>query len=428
MIKKVSLVILSAILIFTTTYKTNALNFTLREMESQNELKEIDRNFYYVTMFQKVINSFPVETEKKYESIDSYKEDNLNAEKNIDMKEVIKFPEEYAGAYIDETNALHIILTKSVETEYNYQKITDYDKGVVFDYANFSLSQLYEIQHNLDIVMQKYSVETTVLNEIKNVVEIELLDSLQEKDIVEYLKSNIIDFKEESIFFKVGKGVKATATTNPSNNAISGSKIINSSDSQDWATIGFNAYNGQKYGLVTAGHFATSGKTLKNSNGTTIGSMTESQFSGNVDAAFVPFSSSITKSYKVLNGFSSDQNDNITDFIENDYAPVGMNTEKHGAATGHNSGAVVSASVTVNVEGRVTLTDLMEVSNEQDFGDSGGPVLNCPYTGYLEPGYIRPLALIGIACEGKSNGHALVSKAQNVFKALSVSLYRYIYK
>jgi len=40
--------------------------------------------------------------------------------------EVVRYPDEFAGAFIDKSNKLHIILTKNVDlgTEYDYRKLT----------------------------------------------------------------------------------------------------------------------------------------------------------------------------------------------------------------------------------------------------------------------------------------------------------------
>lgn len=58
--------------------------------------------------------------------------------------------------------------------------------------------------------------------------------------------------------------------------------------SESAGTIGFNAYYKGKWGVVTNGHVAESGKTMKCKDGT-LGTPTFSYIGGKLDIAFIPY-------------------------------------------------------------------------------------------------------------------------------------------
>jgi len=376
-------------------------------IEIQSSLKEADKNYYYASVFQKLIDSFPTE---------------LIQDQGVD-RQVVAYPQDYAGAYIDDSNTLHIVLTKSaaMTTEANYQKIMDNDEDIIFETADFPLSRLYEIQRTLDIVMQEFGIESIALNEITNKIEIHLLDSTKEKDIIEYLKTKLYAFNDNSVIFKDPVGFETTAA-NTASNALGGSNTASTSGTA--ATLGFNAYRhatGQT-GVVTAAHYATTGLTIRNAMGTNIGSASIRQFSGTVDAAFIPFPVGITWSYRFFGTYLPNE-DFFTGYFPNAYDLTGMYVMKLGRTTGSTTGYVTSASASGVYDG-ITFTDQARVSNTQQDGDSGGPVF-WSFTGPLIPGQVRPNIIVGIAtfADGSNNGY--VSKVENINNALGISPYHY---
>ena len=366
-------------------------------------LKECDKNTYCVEVYGNIIEYFPTTvTLTEYGT----------------TTEVI-YPDEFAGAYIDESNNLHVVLTNNVysETKYDYQKITDYDNDIVFNVAEFSLSLLHSVQKTLDEVMVELGIEGTILNEITNKVEIHMFDVTNKNDVVEFLKIKFDKFNDNCIDFKGPLGLKTTAS-NTASNALAGSKCTESVYS---ATLGFNAYRTSegKYGVVTAAHFATSGASIKNAMGTTIGGASIRQMSGTVDAAFIPFPSGITKSYKLC---TSSVYDDITGYRASANVVIGMATRKYGIASGLTYGKVLSTSGTISVSG-ITFTSQIIVSNTQYEGDSGGPVVDDMLGPFQSSPF--PCNIMGIATIRDDNYYGYVSKIENVMSVLGVSPYTY---
>jgi hypothetical protein len=356
-----SSVFLMAVILFGVFIPTLTAIGTEEPILSSNQidmtaLKTADRNTYYVGVFSNIIECFPTTV-----TLTEYGETT-----------VINYPDEFAGAYIDSSNNLHIVLTSSVyvKTEYDYLKITGYDKDVVFNVAEFSLSFLYDVQRTLGDVMVKLGIEGIILNEATNKLEVHMFDGAKETDVVEFLKTKFDKFNDRCIDFKGSLGLRTTASDSTSN-ALAGSKGTAGSIP---ATLGFNAYRASegKYGVVTSAHFATSGTSIKNAMGTTIGSASVRQQSGTVDAAFIPFPSGITQSYRRC---TSSIDDEITGYRTNANIVQGMATRKYGIATGYTTGTVQSLSGIITVSG-TTFTDQVVVSNQQLNGDSGGPVFD----------------------------------------------------
>lgn len=379
------------------------------DTKNQTSIKETDRNYYYLTIFGNVIASF-----------------STTIHDESGERTVTTYPADYAGAYIDQSNNLHIVLTKNATTaatENDYLKVAG-DTDIIFETGDFSLSRLYEIQDALDHVMKKFRIESTVPNEMTNKLEIHLLDSTKQTDVVEFLKTEFSDFDDRCVIFMGPVGIRGTAADTTSN-ALAGSNTDYISGPA--GTIGFNAYRhatGQ-FGMVTAAHVATSGTTMKNEMGTTIGSATVRAFSdgGNVDAAFVPFPAAITKSYEIscfpMAGF-----DYITGYYPNAYNLLGATVSKFGRTTGITSGTVTAVGVSVYWEDiDMWFNDQLQLSNTQLEGDSGAPVI---VNGPVPPvGQVRLRTLVGIATFSDSSNLGYVSRVENVMNALGISPYHY---
>jgi len=397
---KKTLMLVSALLICVMVFAAFVPVFASERVENQLVLKEVDRNNYYVSVFQNLADSFPVSV------IDD----------EYGRREAFSYPDEYAGAYIDEFNNLHIVLTASVhaKTEYDYKKILG-DGDVIFDTAEFPLTLLYQIQYCLTSIMEKFTIDFIVLNEVENRLDVHMIDRTKESAVLEFLKVNFDNFNERCIAFNDSAGIEISAS-NTVNNALAGSRTSVANGGA--VTLGFNAYRAAdgKYGVVTAAHFATSGTVIRNALGTPIGSASARQLGGNVDCAFVPFPSTITRSTKLL---TSNYNDDIKGICSNSQIIVGMDTSKFGAVSGENLGKVVSVSATGFHQALgINFTDQVVVTNSQQAGDSGGPVLR-EFVGPL-----TPRVLVGIACfKDTSNNNAVVSKAGNIVTALSITPY-----
>lgn len=373
-------------------------------IEITSSLKETDRNSYYGLLSAALKNSFP----------------KVSINDETGERKVVAYPQEFAGSYIDESDTLHILLIKNadVTTKANYQEKMGNDEDIIYETADFSLSRLHEIQDTLDKVMQEFGIQRTAICQRINKVEINLPDSTKEKEITQFLKNTFNDFDEKSITFG-GPAEIVTTEYNTAYNALAGSYTRSNDTPLEAATLGFNARdsNGQ-WGVVTAAHYATAGRVIRNTY-VVIGSASVRQFSGTIDAAFIPFPAGISESYK-LSGFSSPDDALTHYYIADQYIEEGLSMTKRGYVTGTTTGQIEETSVTIYVDGVGYFSDQVEISNEQQGGDSGCPVFHT----IPRAGDVDFRILLGIATFGNTgNNHGYVSKVYNINSILGVTPY-----
>ena len=132
------------------------------------------------------------------------------------LREKFSNADEFAGAYIDPSNTLHIILTNNATatTINTYRNIMGNDTNIVFETAVFPLSHLKAVQAALNGVMMEFGIEETVLNETANKIDIHLLDSTKQKDVIEFLKTVFNDFDDRCVAFMGPVGIRLTAAEN----------------------------------------------------------------------------------------------------------------------------------------------------------------------------------------------------------------------
>jgi hypothetical protein len=99
--KKLCLTSIGVLLVFAIVFTAFTPSFASFEgIEINNSLKETNRNSYYSFVGGSLIASFP----------------KVLIQDDFGEREVVAYPPEYAGAYIDESNTLHILLTKKANT------------------------------------------------------------------------------------------------------------------------------------------------------------------------------------------------------------------------------------------------------------------------------------------------------------------------
>lgn len=115
---------------------------------------------------------------------------------------VLNYPVEYAGAYIDPSNNLHIVLSKYATntTIDTYLSIIG-DPDVIFETQEFPLSRLYEAQNAIGPAMGTFRIDVAGANEITNRLELNLEDSTKQSDIIAYLDSKVAGFDERCVTF-----------------------------------------------------------------------------------------------------------------------------------------------------------------------------------------------------------------------------------
>lgn len=400
MLKKAFLISVSVLLVFATVFAVFAPSLASSDgTEIKVSLKVTDRNSYYTGVAACLKDTFP----------------KMLINDEFGQRFEVAYPQEYAGAYIDDFNTLHIVLTKNAEltTKNNYQAIMGNDKDIIYEFANFPLSNLYEAQRTLRGVLKEFEIESTGIDEIKNRVEISLLDNTKEKEITDFLKANLNGFDARCISFTNAFGITISAADN-STNALAGS---NFSTALGQGTLGFNAYQHAtgKSGVVTAAHLAPVAYNCINSMGTTIGRTTESnrKFEGTMDAAFVVFDAGMQYSYK-MHAYNS-PDDCITHYYTYTNYTVGTTMDKHGLTSGTNSGTVLETSIDFVYSG-ITFTDQIKISNTQQLGDSGGPVFHTVVNGGTD---FHVLA--GIATFKDNNNYGYVSKVHNIMTQFGIT-------
>ncbi len=129
------------------------------------------------------------------------------------QREKVTNADQIAGAYIDQSNVWHIILTnnETAKAINNYLYNAQYDKDIVIETAKFPLSRLHAVQDALDGVMIKFSIDATGVNQTANRLDVNLHDSTKKKDIINYLNKQFNDFDERCISFLGPIEIKLTA-------------------------------------------------------------------------------------------------------------------------------------------------------------------------------------------------------------------------
>lgn len=275
----------------------------------------------------------------------------------------IKYPDDYAGAYIEDC-VLHICLTElSPEREEYYKELCG-QIDPEFEVKSYSRDQLQEIrdvieEKNIDDIVsiglseKDNEIIVGVLNDCKDVRD-EIYNALPQ--VMEVEKKNEVPIniveKEPMITDVALKG---------------GMQLTNKNGSR--FTLGISGtYRGDD-ALLTCGHaFKTKGEEVYY-NGNLIGTVTKLKYGNSdyYDYAVVK----ITES-----GFSTTNKLASGTVIKSiNKLPVeGMTVKKYGAKTGITQGIVTAVDIAFEDEhGNVTY-GLMEASFSTEKGDSGGPV------------------------------------------------------
>ncbi|MBS5571168.1 MAG: hypothetical protein KHX22_07855 [Clostridiales bacterium] len=181
---------------------------------------------------------------------------------------------------------------------------------------------------------------------------------------------NSVPFYQNGMVELIADEESSLAT--PTKSAYPGNYISHSGGT---GTIGFNAYYNGKWGVVTNGHIAPSGKSMSCADGT-LGTPTFSYIGGKVDVAFIPYPSgwTPTSALKQPNAEIIYREATDSEMIE------GGLVTKYGNTTGKTrNGRILSTSVDVacNYGGSIgvkTIKDCFSYTNATEKGDSGGPV------------------------------------------------------
>jgi len=302
-----------------------------------------------------------------------------------------EYPQDYAGAYMDENGDLVICLTsKDAIKDYNRffdnnikktkEQLQEQVKmntisetyilnQVKYQLKDISLSSLITIQENLESKMSEFGINEIQISQKDNKILIFLYDLNKQSNINDYLIE--LGVNHEIIkYYKAKKDAMPTGT-----NCYNGTEILGGSTSM--GSIGFHAIHNStgKYGIITNGHVIESSQTAYKGS-TKIGKPSIWIVGGNMDIAFIPYDTSkinTTSTVKAANWVSA-----IYGWT---YPLEGQNVERWGISSGHTTATITSTYITKTVNyggsiGMVSLHGLFEMNSPIISGDSGGPILS----------------------------------------------------
>ena len=277
-----------------------------------------------------------------------------------------------------------------------------------FERQTYSYAYLQSIFDSLAGHLGELGIQSTSILPQNNRVKIVVLTVEAKEQTIRYLYSQIPDLDIRAVEFLVCEQpnrLEAKVYSGELAHYKGTGGLINF-----WyqaGTIGFHARDlktGQ-YGIVTNAHVAlsdgaTNNRILGNANKSEIGKPTKYQFSGKVDAAFVPYTnqSSWDPTCHIV-----DETTRILWRIANTTEiQIGKKIVMYGANSGYSEGQLVKANGTFNVAGK-EFTDVFSYNCPHGSGDSGSPV-----------GYVLAndrFHLFGIHFGGGADGWAMASKA-----------------
>lgn len=414
--------------------------------ELENPLKAYDKNSYSLTLYQKMVSFFPTEKEEEEPQTPQEETPGMSdpgmmapgveepsdagaaeespsgeaAEENEeDAVEQVVYPDEYAGAYIDDNDNLHIKLVGKKNAE-RYEALTNNDESVIIEEAATPLSKLHEIQDALDEVMEEFEISETRLQEDTNTVDVYVREDCNKKLIYNYLiKRFEISYIKSSLSFEISKGNNVlTSIEDTMINALPGAAVHGKSGV---GTIGFNAFcrDTLHYGLVTNAHVVKKDEMARNALNININYPEKWRHDGDFDATFIPFPAMMYPSYKFKNDNRNEYNENFTGYLNNSELIIGLKVTKLGINTGETQGKILTI-----YQSTPSTDDCLIVSNRTNGGDSGGPVFHS-FVGPLQPTQVRPIELVGITSAKLTNGteHGVVKKIQPILDYFNLTLF-----
>lgn len=279
---------------------------------------------------------------------------------------IAALPDYYGGAFINEQHKLVVYVTGDLAT--GTQKITDItgSKDVIVREAKYSYKELTGIMESLNKIklsatgrVAAANFTTWYLSDADNKVVVELEDFSDDK--IKAFSNNIL--QSAAIEFKKSAGrIKLEATLDP------GCIAAVNSTGTSYGSFGFRARrtSDSKKGVVTAGHVVSVGDDLYYS-GTVIGTCTQSNQSGSVDAAFVPINDTVN--YKPSNTLCGTA---TVLSVSTSLPGTGTLVNLRGATTGTSSGNIISTNASTTTSAGISYTNLTSANYTSAGGDSGG--------------------------------------------------------
>lgn len=289
----------------------------------------------------------------------------------------------YAGAYIDNEDNLHVLLTDDSSPEFR-EMISEQDSSIVLEKAEYSFDYLSE---NLDIIRNNYDVlteagaHTDYISDSDNRIIIRMNDTSEENvnmiKAIDGLDSDTIIF-EEQINNSSRSNSRVASAGNMVNNGTSG------------VTVGFGCQYDGFDGFVTVGHGLSVGNKIYQgtSQSNKVGDVYRRRYNTTMDASFVRCDIGDEPGTRVLtNSHFGGANQNLE-------IPEGTTVRKIGGTSGNKSGKIIDNNVGHDFGDEIGYsTGFTEVSGfVSQPGDSGAPIvmnqLNADNGGYVLEGMV----------------------------------------
>ncbi len=397
---------------YTSLQKNNTGEITviddiLQEEEFQNEIKEYLTKEYGENYVEKIErNQQAVQSANK---IDSYFSKTRSGQ--------VIYPDYIGGLYIDDEDTLVIQMVESKipteqDLEYStYQSVLAVDKNSKTEYVKYSYEELQEVHDQiLDYFLSDGNNNITGLyiDVIFNRVIVDL-NNYTEKEI-ENFRNSVID--SPIVSFKNTVGFKTISTVNPG----AGFRT----NKNHGCSYGYRARTSSgQTGVVTAAHCFVD---KLDGSIASVGPVTEWQYSGSIDAAFVQNTTGATLTNNLA---QKPTTGNITTIGPNVVSTfrVGQKIAKVGQVTGYTTGTVTATSYSAILPteglGSATFSDLVKTAMYANDGDSGGIVME------LQNEFNFGYNTMGIctAVETNNPNVTLFTKASNINSKFGLSRY-----
>lgn len=271
---------------------------------------------------------------------------------------------EYGGCYI-ENGVVHLLAINETSKDC-LNHLTKL--GCIIENASYSLSYLKTIMDEITEISKGSKSVIIELNDRKNNIVVSIFGEddterltsiLQKKD---YYNILVFDSLSSCISIAGSKNIEKSMTA--TNNVFAGTTL----SCNGGYTAGFCLGSG---GFYMCGHYLSIGSIIKTPTGTTIGTVTKQQLSGNADAAYVTITNpnwSAVKKWVTGETY-------YAGLMYNRYYTVGTYVKMKGSQTTTSTGVIQSSSVSFTIGG-IQLTDQVKASYTCKNGDSGAAVFN----------------------------------------------------
>lgn len=337
--------------------------------------------------------------------IQSYVDKNLSAKQS------------YGGCYIDDSGKLHVLMTKTTESNVidTINAITN--DSVVYETCNYTLDELIALKEYIISIILTETTDTELVKIIDDIVAVGVYE--QNNSVFVEIKNcsdeKIDIFKEKISSSNLIVFENTEGYNNEDTIMIRPGSAISAENNTHGRSVGFRCWlltSSGSYikGFMTAAHGIDAGDDIFH-EGTRIGYVQTYINGGYVDGAFVYLTN--VNNYDLSNVTQYAARALSTNSYISSFA-TGATVYKEGRTTELTSGKITSTSVTVKGEASsVTISDCVKTDYDSGSGDSG-----CVVYIYKDSAY----RIAGIH-KGSSENNAYFVKVLRIKEAFDVVIY-----